>query len=437
MIQLLVGTFLTLLLKKILVAALLLLLQSAKNRKSAMGKILKSPPLIIEEQSSMVYKVKPKKLIRLSKSSLSLDEKEAVMRVLDKEFLGMGAEVQQFEQALSEYFGRPAVCVVNGTAALHLAVQACGIGPGDQVLVPSLTYVSSFQAISATGAKPIACDIDPETYVLDWRDAELRITPHTKAVMPVHYGGGVGDLKGIYAFARRHNLRVIEDAAHAFGTTHCGNLIGGVGDVVCFSFDGIKNITSGEGGCVLTDDPAVLSNVQDARLLGVRNDSKKRYNNQRSWEFDVAKQGWRYHMSNIMAAIGLEQLKRFPTMAQTRQRLARCYDELLCGHPCIKPLLHNYDNVIPHIYVVRILGMSDREVLQGKLSDRGIQTGVHYQPNHLLSLYRNTVSEPLTVTEQIFPELISLPLHVGLTESEVGYIVKTLDECLNELVGAL
>src|SRR3989338_7262894 len=127
----------------------------------------------------------PTHLIRLSKSCLSATEKQAVMVVLDREFLGMGTEVQQFEQAMTKFFGRPAVCVVNGTAALHLAVQACGIGPGDEVLVPSLTYVASFQAISATGAKPVACDIDPETYILDWRDAERRFTLRTKAVMPV------------------------------------------------------------------------------------------------------------------------------------------------------------------------------------------------------------------------------------------------------------
>lgn len=168
------------------------------------------------------------KLIRLSKSCLSSSEKQAVMGVLNREFLGMGNEVQQFEQALTEFFGRPTVCVVNGTAAVHLAVQACGIGVNDEVLVPSLTYVASFQVVSATGAKPVACDIDPETCILDWRDAERRITPRTKAIMPVHYGGGVGDLDGIYNFAHQHGLRVIEDAAHAFGTTHSGKRVGGL-----------------------------------------------------------------------------------------------------------------------------------------------------------------------------------------------------------------
>ena len=374
--------------------------------------------------------LKPERLIRLSKSCLSSAEKQVVTEVLGREFLGMGAEVQQFEQALTDFFGRAALCVASGTAALHLALQACGIGPGDEVLVPALTYVASFQAISATGAKAVACDIDRDTCILDWRDAQRRFTTRTKAVMPVHYSGGVGDLDGIYAFARGHGLTVIEDAAHAFGTTHRGRRVGSFGDVACFSFDGIKSITSGEGGCVVTDDPATLRRVQDARLLGVEKDTENRYADRRSWGADVTAQGWRYHMSNIMAAIGVEQLKRFPTMAATRQRLARRYDELLRGHPRIRPLLRDYDTVVPHIYVVRIKDMSDREALRDQLLEHRIQTGVHYRPNHELTLYRDPAALPMPVTNAVFPELLTLPLHPDVTEQEVEFISGTLEVLL-------
>ena len=153
--------------------------------------------------------------------------------------------------------------------------------------------------------------LDPATMTLDWRDAEKRLTSKTKALMPVHYGGGVGALDEIYAFAHKYGLRVIEDAAHAFGTEYKGKRVGGFGDISCFSFDGIKHITSGEGGCIVTDDPDLITRVKDSRLLGVEKDTEKRYTSRRSWEFDVFAQGWRYHMSNIMAAIGVEQLKRF------------------------------------------------------------------------------------------------------------------------------
>jgi dTDP-4-amino-4,6-dideoxygalactose transaminase len=373
--------------------------------------------------------MKPDKLIRLSKSCIGEAEKRAVMGVLDREYLGMGAEVQQFEQALTDFFGRPALCVVNGTAALHLALQACGIGPGDEVLVQSLTYVASFQAISATGAKPVACDIDPDTLTLDWKDAEKRLTPRTKAVMPVHYSGGVGALDEIYAFAARHGLRVIEDAAHAFGTVYQGKRVGGFGDIACFSFDGIKNITSGEGGCIVTDDQSILKKIKDARLLGVEKDTEKRYSGQRSWEFDVTAQGWRYHMSNIMAAIGLEQMKRFPEISKKRQRFAKLYDKLLSDHPHIKSLKRDYTTVVPHIYTAIIKGLENRKDLQAKLIEKKIHTGYHYQPNHWLSFFRDSHTS-LPVTDSIFHKLITFPLHPDLSEEEIVWICDQIKEAL-------
>jgi len=370
------------------------------------------------------------KIIRLSKSCIGDAEKQAVLGVLDREFLGIGVEVEQFEQALAELFGRPTVCVVNGTSALHLSLQACCIGVGDEVLVPSLTYVASFQAISATGAKPVACDIDEQTCLLDLIDAEKRITKNTKAIMPVHYTGGVGDLDAIYDFAKKYNLRIIEDAAHAFGTTYQNKRIGSFGDIVCFSFDGIKNITSGEGGCLVTDDESVLQKVRDARLLGVEKDTVKRFSGERSWDFDTTAQGWRYHMSNIMAAIGIEQLKRFSEFAEKRQNLAKHYDKLFSNHLIIKPVSQNYDSVVPHLYVVRIYGMQNRKEIQQKMLEKGVQVGYHYQPNHCLSFYKNDKALPLSVTESVFPEIMSLPLHPDLSNNDVQYVVDELGKII-------
>jgi dTDP-4-amino-4,6-dideoxygalactose transaminase len=367
-------------------------------------------------------------VIRLSKSCIGDGEKRAVEAVLEHEYLGMGQDVQRFEEALTSYFGRPAVCVVNGTAALHLAVQGAGVGTGDEVLVPSLTYVSSFQAIASTGAKPVACEIDPETLVLDWRDAEKRLSRRTRAIMPVHYTGGVGDLDAIYEFARRHDLRVIEDAAHAFGSTHDGKRVGSFGDVACFSFDGIKNLTCGEGGCVVSSDAELLRRVRDARLLGVEKDTERRYAGERSWDFDVTAQGWRYHMSNVMAAIGLAQLARFDDMAAKRRGFARRYDELLQGAARITPVARDYDVVVPHIYVVRISGLADRKALMKRLLDRGIQTGVHYQPNHWLSLFRDDAAPPLPVTDSVYGEILTLPLHPDLTDNDVALVCTALKE---------
>jgi dTDP-4-amino-4,6-dideoxygalactose transaminase len=368
-------------------------------------------------------------MIRLSKSCLSSEEKDAVLGVLDREFLGMGMEVQSFENGLADFFDRPAVCVVNGTAALQLALQAVGVGPGDEVLVPSLTYLASFQAISATGAKAVACDVLAGSLTLDSNDAEKLITSRTKAIMPVHYAGGVTGIDALYKLALKYGLRVIEDAAHAFGTIHNGRKVGGFGDIVCFSFDGIKNITSGEGGCVVTNDTVILEKIRDARLLGVEKDTDKRYSGQRSWQFDVSAQGWRYHMSNIMAAIGIVQLKRFPDFALARQKLASLYDQLLVDELNISALVQDYNYVVPHIYPIQILSKKPRKLIQDTMLEKGIQTGIHYQPNHQLSYYKSNREFP--VTDSVAQRLLTLPLHPDVSEEDVRYICATLIDLVN------
>ena len=376
---------------------------------------------------------KDKNFIRLSKCSLSSLEKKAVLKVLNKEFLGMGEEVSIFENNLTKFFGRKSVCLVNGTAALQLALQAIGIKSGDEVLVPSLTYVSNFQSITANNAKPIPCDIYPDSLLIDLSDAEKKLTKNTKAIMPVHYAGGVGNLNDIYKFAKKNNLRVIEDASHAFGSKYKNKLIGSQGDIVCFSFDGIKNITSGEGGCLVTNDTKILNTVEDIRLLGVNNDSQNRVINKRSWTFDVFEQGWRYHMSNIMAAIGIVQLNRFSFLSKKRQSLAMHYDKKLSGYQVIQIFKQDYTKVVPHIYPIRIINLTKRKKLQNILSNKGIQTGVHYYPNHYLSYFKKHNKKKLLITENIFPELLTLPLHPDLKKSDIVYIVNSLLEAINEL----
>ena len=371
------------------------------------------------------------KEIRLSKSCLTNKEKEAVASVLNKEFLGMGKEVEVFENLLENFFNRPVVCVANGTAALHLAIQCSGIGSNDEVLVQSITYLASAQAITATGAKPIFCEVDQKTLTIDIDDAEKRINKNTKAIMPVHYGGGVGELNSIYEFAKKHNLVVIEDAAHAFGTNYEDNKVGSFGDVACFSFDGIKNITSGEGGCIVTDNEEMINNLKDARLLGVHGDTKKRYSNQRSWNIKVTSQGWRYHMSNIMAAIGIEQLKRFEELSSKRKNLAKTYDQKFLNVESLNRIGSDFKNIVPHIYPIMINKEIDRDKLRANLAEKNIQTGIHYFPNHLLEFFNTSESESLQLSEEIYTRLISLPLHPDLSSSEVEYVAENLLEHLN------
>ena len=370
-------------------------------------------------------------MIRLSKSSLGPNEKAAVKSVLDNENLGMGEVVKEFEVLLKDYFGREAVSVINGTSAMQLAIQACGISNGDEILVPSLTYIATFQAIGATGAVPVACDVDTELCFLDPKDAEKRITNKTKAIMPVHYAGSAGDLNEVYRVAKKYNLRVIEDAAPAFGSSYKNQRVGSFGDIACFSFDGIKNITCGEGGCVVTDDKKVIDKIKDYRLLGVVSDSDKRYSNQRSWDFEVKEQGWRYHMSNMMAALGIEQFKRLQEFSKKRREIGLIYNKNLKYQSKIKPLKIDYSQVVPHIYVVQIEGLKNRDKLRQCLLDVGVEVGFHWKPCHHTSLFKNSAREPLESTEKLAKELLTLPMHTDLTLKEVDYVCEQLIKAIS------
>lgn len=372
--------------------------------------------------------------VRLSRSIVGQREADAVVRViLEDGYLGMGSEVQWFESDLASFLNIPShtvACVNSGTAALHLAVQSIA-EPGDEVLVQSLTYVATFQAIAAAGVKPVACEVSPETLTIDLNDAARRLTSRTKAIMPVHYASNPGDLEAVYRFAKDNNLRVIEDAAHAFGCTYKGKKIGSFGDIICFSFDGIKNITSGEGGMLATADTTVLSRVKDARLLGVEKDTEKRYVGQRSWEFDVTRQGYRFHMSNIFAAIGRTQLQRFEAeFATKRVALAKHYCEKLKDVTEISLLPIQYGPIVPHLFPILIKN-GQRDLLRKQLELESIETGIHYKPNHLLSYFGGGTSS-LPVTEKIYGELISLPLHPGLEAADVDHICENIIRFLTE-----
>ena len=369
--------------------------------------------------------------IRLSKSTVGEREARAVAEVIHKGHLGMGREVESFESRLAEFIGgqRAVICVSTGTAALHLALQASGIGSGDEVLIPTVTYLASFQAVSATGATPVACDVREDDCTLDIDDAARRITRRTKAILHVHYASGPGDLVGVYQLAQKWRLRVVEDAAHAFGCVWNGQRIGSFGDAVCFSFDGIKNITSGEGGAVVTSNPALAERVRDARLLGVERDTQKRYAGQRSWEFEVHEQGWRYHMSNIFAAIGQAQLSRLlPEFGPRRVFLARRYHQLLDDIPGVRCLSLDYGDVIPHIFPVFISG-ERRDAVRQALLEEDIECGIHYKPNHLLALYGGG-RPSLPVAERLYQSMLTLPLHVELQEEDQDLIAGIVRRCL-------
>lgn len=369
--------------------------------------------------------------MRLSKSIVGQQEADAVSRILLEDgYLGMGAEVGRFEEDIANYLNidkNNVVCVNSGTAALHLSVEAL-LSSGDEILVPSFTFLSSFQAISASGIIPVACDIDENSLTIDINDAEKRITDQTKAIMPVHYASNPANIEQLYLLAEKYGLRIIEDAAHAFGCSYKGRKIGSFGDIICFSFDGIKNITSGEGGAIISWDNNFINTVKDTRLLGIEKDSDKRYIGARSWDFDVSRQGYRYHMSNIFAAIGRIQLTRLDNeFAPKRKKLMRLYRYLLENNHTIKlQMLDENSNIIPHIFPIRILN-EKRNELKEFLENSGIPTGIHYKPNHLLSYY-GAGEQSLETTEMVYKQILTLPLHPEITEEDIQNICLLINQ---------
>ena len=364
-------------------------------------------------------------MIRLSKSSIGELEKQAVLNVLEKEYLGMGEEVRLFEEKIKNFLqtSMEVVCVNTGTSALHLALSGLGIQKNDEVLVPSLTYLASYQAISATGAKPISCEVNPNTFFIDVNDARNKITKNTKVIMPVHYASNSAGMDKCYDLANEFNLRVVEDAAQAFGCKRDGKLVGTKGDIICFSFDGIKNITSGEGGSVLSNDEEFIDRIKDCRLLGVEKDTEKRYMNKRSWNFDVKKQGFRYHMSNIMAAIGIVQLDRINDFRLKRQNIAKKYLKNLEHLKQIEFLDFDFNQILPHLFVIKA---QKRDELREYLLSKNIECGLHYKPNHLHTKYKSTYNLP--VTEMLYEKIITLPCHNDLKNSEQKFVIETIQQ---------
>lgn len=344
-------------------------------------------------------------------------------RVIRAGYLGMGTETKKFEDELSDFLGYPVACVANGTAAIQIGLQALGVKAGDEVIVPSLTYLATFQAISAIGAIPVACEVEESTLNVDLHHAATLITRKTKAIVPVHFAGEFRQREAIADFAHHHGLSVVEDAAHAFGSLDENLVKPKPIGLIAYSFDGIKNITSGEGGCLVGEDAAVLARVADIRLLGVQGDTANRYAGKRTWDFDVIEQGWRYHMSDLMAAIGRVQLTRQKHLALKRRRLAANYDILLSNSD-VKTFPLDYSRSVPHIYPVLLPASVDRNLIRESLELLGIQTGVHYKPNHTLSFY--TTSASLPITDSIYKRILSLPLHPDVRKHDQRKVVESL-----------
>lgn len=360
-------------------------------------------------------------MIPTSRPSIGKEELNLVKEVFGLGWLGMGSYVFDFEKRLCDFIGaKHAIAVNTGTSAMHIALDCLGLDPGDEVIVPSLTFVSTIQAIISCRLKPVFCDVEIDSLNMDVEDILCRLTKKTRVIMPVHYSGLPCRMEEILDIAKKHNIRVIEDAAHAFGSSYKGKKVGSFGDITCFSFDPIKNITCGEGGAVLTRDSRLAKKIVLKRILGIDKDTWHRYKNKRTWLYDVKSSGFRYHMSNINAAIGLKQLEKFDKFIQKKKRMVKEYDTAFADIPYIKLLRRDYENTAPFNYILKVKSRRDR--LMAFLKSKGIESGIHYIPNHLHTFFR-CFKVKLPVTEAVWKEILTLPLYFDLDSRKKEHVI--------------
>jgi dTDP-4-amino-4,6-dideoxygalactose transaminase len=349
---------------------------------------------------------------------------------LDIGWLGMGASTKEFEERISEYLGledRYVVATNTGTSALHIALRAAGVGPGDEVITPSFNYVADHQAIHMCGADVVMCDIDSDTLGIDADKAAELVSDRTRAIIPLHFAGIPCKIDSVYRLAEDAGVRVIEDAMHAFGGLIDGRRIGSFGDTTCFSFDPVKIITSIDGGCVIVNDKDEYEALQRMRILGVDRDTTERYKNRRAWEYDVVSEGYRYHLTNIMAAVGISQIKRVDEFIGSRRAVCKQYNEAFGQLPDIIPPQTDFDDVSPFIYSLRVQN-GRREALIRHLQDLEIDTGIHFVPVHKHSQFISARCGDLSVTEKVVEEVLTLPLHSNISPESVDRVIDAITD---------
>jgi dTDP-4-amino-4,6-dideoxygalactose transaminase len=365
---------------------------------------------------------------RVPLSDILVDDQieSAVMEVVRSGWWSMGPRVAQFEREYSTFCGaKHAVAVANGTAALHLALLAVGCRSGDEVVLPALTFVAAANAVAHTGATPIFCDITGfDDLNVSPEDLESAIGPATRAVIVMHYGGNPCRMDEILSVAARHDVAVIEDAAHAPGAMWRNRMCGTIGDVGCFSFFSNKNLPTGEGGMVVTDDDAIAERIRLLRSHGMTTLTWDR-DRGHAHSYDVIVQGFNYRLDDLRAAIGLVQLRRLEQQNRQRARLVAFYREVLDGVNGLRMPFIPQADVSPshHLAVVILPDQCPRDEFRAFLADRGIQTSVHYPPIHQFSTYRALrSSRRLVATEAVAHRLVTLPLYPHMTDIEASAV---------------
>jgi perosamine synthetase len=368
-------------------------------------------------------------LIPVSRPDFGPAEAAAVQAVLASHWVGMGPRTAEFEVALAERLGvRHVLATSSCTAAIHLALTALEPDDRKEIIVPSLTFAATVQAIVMAGYTPVFAEVNPQTLTIDCEDVARLLNHNTRAILPVHFAGLPCDLEQLRRLADPAGVEIISDGAHAFGSTVRGVPIGRQGTATCFSFSANKNISCGEGGAVATPSDALAARLKKLRFLGISHHTWERRTRARPWHYTVDGPGFRYHMSDINAAIGLAQLERLDDFARMRRRIAATYDDGLAGLPWTLPVKRDLKHTIPHLYVLRVThGL--RDALYARLCAEGISCGVHYVPNHQQPAFRE-FTRPLSVTEKLADQVISLPLHTRLDAGQIEHVITKVSHFL-------
>ena len=367
-------------------------------------------------------------MIPVFKPLIEKEEFKAVQEALDLGWLGMGSYVSDFENEIQKLIGikdKHPVAVNTGTSALHLALLIAGVGAGDEVIVPAFNASSDFQVIEWVGAEVVFCDCDEYTLSIDLQKASNLITTRTKAIIVMDYDCIISDHDKVKEFADKHGLRVIHDAAHSFGSFYKNKPIGSFSDICVFSHDPVKTVTCLDGGTIVVNTTEEKYKLHELRLLGMQQPASIMYQNKRAWTFDISATGYRYHMINMHAAVGLAQLKKIEIIRNTRQQSCRLYNSLLKDIAGIIIPKSEFIDVNPFLYYIRVLE-NQREKLRNFLFEHGVDTGIHWIPGHRFSKWKDARQGDLSITNKIADQILSLPLHSKMSDLEVIYICEQI-----------
>src|SRR5438093_3145933 len=368
------------------------------------------------------------------------EEISSVVQTLRSGWLTTGPRVKQFESDFGQYVGASyAVAVNSGTAALHLALEAVGIQQGDEVIVPTMTFAATAEVVQYFRGRPVLIDCQPDTLNLDPTQIEKLITPKTKAIMPVHFAGQPCEMDRILDVARRYDLKVIEDAAHALPARYRGQIVGTIADITCFSFYATKTITTGEGGMITTNNPQWADRMRMMSLHGISKDAWERYTAEGSWYYEILAPGYKYNLTDLAAAIGIQQLKKCDQFWQARQRIAALYTEGFQDMPEITtPALAREGQHAWHLYILQLnlerLRISRNEFVE-LLKQYQIGTSVHFIPLHLHPYYRETFGyrpQDLPQASAAFDRIVSLPLYPKMTEAQVLQVISAVRDIVRQ-----